>query len=425
MVELVTGYHKGYSKSGQAKIVHRYLPEEVGKLVIYYLWLVEPFVQILRWAVRDEFEFSKHLWEPEPEKNWEGEVDGVREEDESGSEEGGRESDIEDCSNGSEGELSSSSSNGSDTDGSENEGTAGEHSGTRRGESSRVKIGRMVEEGKPQALGVDGFWNTERLKRVMKRELSMSQAGFFVTPPTWRQLYPAIQRVHCPEEEVAKQLDRLCEGASTEDRQMQCGHSKRMEELIYGILTTENPFSTQSEQASFRKMSVSWHRFIRWPSATAGADKAAVDPDEYRKTVEEERWAKLRRVDMNVSLREMLGLNASFRGSQLEGLKAIVSGEPRVVMVMRTGGGKSLMFMLPAFCSVGGGDGGSGAINLVEERSGKEMQGGRSQRREMARPDRQAREDCVGDAGERGDEVIQQVHQWQAGHRGARQDRGR
>ena len=57
---------------------------------------------------------------------------------------------------------------------------------------------------------------------------------------------------------------------------------------------------------------------------------------------------------MNVSLREMLGPTASFRGSQLEGLRAIVSGEPRVVMVMRTGGGKSLMFMLPAFCSVGG-----------------------------------------------------------------------
>jgi superfamily II DNA helicase RecQ len=135
---------------------------------------------------------------------------------------------------------------------------------------------------------------------------------------------------------------------------MQSGHSKRMEELIYGILTTENPFSTQSEQASFRKVSVSWHRFIRRPSATAGKDEVAVGLDEYRKMVEEERWAKLRKVNLNVSLRDMLGLNASFRGSQFEGLKAILSGEPRVVMVMRTRGGKSLMFMLPAFCSVGG-----------------------------------------------------------------------
>lgn len=50
----------------------------------------------------------------------------------------------------------------------------------------------------------------------------------------------------------------------------------------------------------------------------------------------------------------MLGRNATFRGLQLEGLEAIISGEPRVVMIMRTGGGKSLMFMLPAFCSLGG-----------------------------------------------------------------------
>ena len=354
MVELVTGYHKGYSKSGEAKIIHRYLPQEVGKLLVYHLWLVEPFVHMLRWEVRGEFDFSKYLWEPEPEKKWEGEVDGVREEEESGSEEGGRESDGEEGSSGSESESSTSPSSESEADGGDDEGTAGDRMVSGREARSRPRNGGKAKEGKLQALSIDGFWNTERLKRVMKRELSKCQAGFFVTPSTWRQLYPAIQRVHCPEEEVTKQLDRLYEGVTTEDRQMQSGHSKRMEELIYGILTTENPFSTQSEQASFRKVSVSWHHFIRWPSTATGNGKPTIDLEKYRKMVEEERWAKLRRADLNVSLREMLGPNASFRGSQLEGLKAIVSGEPKVVMVMRTGGGKSLMFMLPAFCSVGG-----------------------------------------------------------------------
>ena len=37
MVELVTGYYKGYSKSGEAKIIYRYLLQEVGKLLVYYL----------------------------------------------------------------------------------------------------------------------------------------------------------------------------------------------------------------------------------------------------------------------------------------------------------------------------------------------------------------------------------------------------
>ena len=36
-VQFVTSYHKGYSASQQVKIIHRYIPEEVGKLMVYYL----------------------------------------------------------------------------------------------------------------------------------------------------------------------------------------------------------------------------------------------------------------------------------------------------------------------------------------------------------------------------------------------------
>jgi len=41
---LVTYYHKGYSTSNSTKIIHRYLPQEVGELLVYYLWLVVPFL---------------------------------------------------------------------------------------------------------------------------------------------------------------------------------------------------------------------------------------------------------------------------------------------------------------------------------------------------------------------------------------------
>jgi hypothetical protein len=43
MVVFVTRYHKGYVTSGDVKIIHRYLPREVGELVVWYLWLVLPF----------------------------------------------------------------------------------------------------------------------------------------------------------------------------------------------------------------------------------------------------------------------------------------------------------------------------------------------------------------------------------------------
>jgi hypothetical protein len=43
MVVFATRYHKGYNVSGDVKIIHRYLPREVGELLVYYIWLVLPF----------------------------------------------------------------------------------------------------------------------------------------------------------------------------------------------------------------------------------------------------------------------------------------------------------------------------------------------------------------------------------------------
>lgn len=40
MVVFVTRYHKGYSLSGDVKIIHQYLLQEVGELLVQYLWLV-------------------------------------------------------------------------------------------------------------------------------------------------------------------------------------------------------------------------------------------------------------------------------------------------------------------------------------------------------------------------------------------------
>jgi hypothetical protein len=48
LVSFVTSYHKNYSASSTTKLIHRYLPPEVGELLVYYLWLVVPFVEQLQ-----------------------------------------------------------------------------------------------------------------------------------------------------------------------------------------------------------------------------------------------------------------------------------------------------------------------------------------------------------------------------------------
>jgi len=59
-------------------------------------------------------------------------------------------------------------------------------------------------------------------------------------------------------------------------------------------------------------------------------------------------------MDSSKQLKRMMGNEADFRGVQKEAINAIIAGESPIVAVMPTGGGKSLLFMLPAFAEQGG-----------------------------------------------------------------------
>ncbi|KAK7178083.1 hypothetical protein PSPO01_15863 [Paraphaeosphaeria sporulosa] len=65
-VVFVTRYHKGYQVSGDVKIIHRYLPREVGELAVYYLWLVLPFQQRMEALVWEKEAMSSHMWPADP-----------------------------------------------------------------------------------------------------------------------------------------------------------------------------------------------------------------------------------------------------------------------------------------------------------------------------------------------------------------------
>jgi superfamily II DNA helicase RecQ len=62
MVVLVTRYHKGYQMQGDVKIIHRYLPREVAELLIWYLWLVQPFQRQLESYIYRRKDIPTHVW---------------------------------------------------------------------------------------------------------------------------------------------------------------------------------------------------------------------------------------------------------------------------------------------------------------------------------------------------------------------------
>ena len=66
LVVFVTREHKGYSMKGDVKMIHRYLPQEVETLLVYYLLLVLPFQQRLELAMWKKEEVSTFLWPADP-----------------------------------------------------------------------------------------------------------------------------------------------------------------------------------------------------------------------------------------------------------------------------------------------------------------------------------------------------------------------
>jgi hypothetical protein len=62
LVSLVISYHKGYQSSGNFKIIHQYLPKEIEELLVYYLWLVQPFYKKLQFQANGKRCNSPFLW---------------------------------------------------------------------------------------------------------------------------------------------------------------------------------------------------------------------------------------------------------------------------------------------------------------------------------------------------------------------------
>jgi hypothetical protein len=47
LILFIATYHKGYNFSKKVKAIHRYVPQEVSELVVYFLGLGRPFINNL------------------------------------------------------------------------------------------------------------------------------------------------------------------------------------------------------------------------------------------------------------------------------------------------------------------------------------------------------------------------------------------
>ncbi|KAJ5205115.1 hypothetical protein N7472_001563 [Penicillium cf. griseofulvum] len=69
LVVIATSYHKGFYTRNDTKLIYRYLPREVGELLVRYLWLVLPFLkrlQVLTLEQTPTRTAEAYIWAPDP-----------------------------------------------------------------------------------------------------------------------------------------------------------------------------------------------------------------------------------------------------------------------------------------------------------------------------------------------------------------------
>lgn len=126
----------------------------------------------------------------------------------------------------------------------------------------------------------------------------------------------------------------------------------------------------------FRACSIDWHRFLGFESTGQADERHEQDEKDekdgraggemmgkkrkrcpFEDEADEERLnrrIRLRKMNAEEQLKQLVGKEAIFRSVQKPAMEAIKAGHSPVVAVMPTGAGKSVLFMLPAWAEPGG-----------------------------------------------------------------------
>lgn len=287
LLVIVTYYHKGYNITGTEKIIHRYLPMEVGELVLLYIWLVLPMRQQLQQLVfNDKGIPSAFLWSMDRRKKWTG----------------------------------------------------------------------------------------DRFRVVLKRE-SDRLIGVPLNKKSYRQIAIAISNRYMKrskfdrEEDKDKDKKRDKDGDEQHDEAVatQSGHSLQTAGVVYARHLEEASSHVQQQRYRYRVCSIEWHEVLQFASqlveggsvggGSVGGSGSRLGGELKRGWVGEHerspgprlrRWQGLRMTNLQEALQRLMGPEAQFRGKQQVALRAIMDNKSPIVLVMATGGGKSLVFMLPA-----------------------------------------------------------------------------
>lgn len=231
MICLVMSYHENTRSASEAKVIHRYLPREVGELLVWYLWLTLPFWQQVQGIVKQADIRSPFLWPDEVVSRTEEESEAERRE-------------------------------------------RVEKERGWPGAKGRAKRNADPGDGVPDTPGFRDWienrkWPPGRAERIM-REHSERLMATTLDINAWKRMATAIS-------------NRFLNGAFAEDgsgdedvddvdespADLRACHGTHAAGMRYARALEQDPRGTAAERERFRTVSQQWHRFLGF-----GADNA-------------------------------------------------------------------------------------------------------------------------------------------------------
>lgn len=307
LVCFVAAYHKNYRSSEQVKIIHRYLPPVISELFVRYLWLVVPFWQQIQIVVQEADTISPFVWS-----------DMVV---------------------------------------------------TKEQDPPSVQPTPEPHEDEGYASGPPTFdfrtkhrskqWTSERLRKILQAH-SQKWLDEAINISAWRQIAIAIANQYMRgdfKDSGTGEIDMDTFDEEEDDPwDLQAGHGTHVAGMIYARLLRQERSSTMSRQAKFRQISERWHRFLGFGESVkwGGVKRKREEFEEEAQQMQAQRFARAAQINIHRQVQAMMGATAQLHRHQEPVIRAIMDGESPIVQVVGCGGGKSLSFMLPAYCSPGG-----------------------------------------------------------------------